>query len=150
MPGIGAATEARIVAALERERGPRAPGLLLPRARAVTEQVAAALGGIPAGDARRWTDESKRLAVVVGSDDPEGMRERFAALPEIVALLDPDTGITADGIPIELVTAPASELGTALVRATGPPEHVAALGALPEAPDEATMYRPTRPAMPAA
>src|SRR6185295_16978769 len=48
VPGIGATTEARILAALERERGPRAPGLLLPRARAVTEQVAAALGGIPA------------------------------------------------------------------------------------------------------
>jgi DNA polymerase (family 10) len=141
VPGIGAATEARIVSALERERGPRAPGLLLPRARAVSEQVAAALGGIPAGDARRWTDEPKRLAVVVASDDPERIRERFAALPEIVALLDPDTGITADGIPLELVTAPASELGAALVRATGPPEHIAALGALPEAPDEETMYR---------
>ena len=64
------------------------------------------------------------------------MRERFAALPEIVALLDPDTGVTADGIPVELVVAPERTLGTALVRATGPAEHVAALGSLPAARDE--------------
>ena len=68
------------------------------------------------------------------SDDPAAARERFAALPEIVALLDADTGITADGIPIELVVAPPDALGTALVRATGPAEHLDALGPLPSRP----------------
>jgi DNA polymerase (family 10) len=82
----------------------------------------------------------RRLSVVVAADDREAVRRRFAALPEIVALLDDDTGITADGVAIELVTAPASELGPALVRATGPPAHVAALGRLPPAASEREVY----------
>jgi DNA polymerase (family 10) len=139
--GIGAHTEARILAALEQEHAARPRGLLLPRARALTDQIATALGGIPAGDARRWMDSSTCLAVVVASDQPSAVGERFAALPEIVALLDPTTGITAEGFPVELVVAPAGELGTALVRATGPAEHLAALGPLPAAADEATLYR---------
>ena len=142
VPGIGAKTAAKILAALEQQRRPRPPrGLLLPRARALTEEIAAALGGIPAGDARRWMDVSTHLAVVVGADDPELVRRRFAALPEIVALLDDTTGITTEGIPVELVVAPAGELGTALVRATGPREHVEALEPLPVARDEAEVYR---------
>ena len=141
VPGIGEKTAAKILAALEQERLPRTRGLLLPRARALTEAIAAALGGIAAGDARRWMDVSTHLAVVVPSDDPGAMRERFAALAEIVALLDPDTGVTADGIPVELVMAPERALGTALVRATGPAEHVAALGPLPAARDEEGVYR---------
>jgi DNA polymerase (family X) len=141
VPGIGEKTAAKILAALEQERLPRTRGLLLPRARALTEAIAAALGGFAAGDARRWMDVSTRLAVVVPSDDPGAMRERFGALPEIVALLDPDTGVTADGIPVELVVTPQRALGTALVRATGPAEHVAALGPLPAARDEEEVYR---------
>ena len=140
VPGIGPKTEARIVMALSNER-PATPRLLLPRARAISESVAAALGGVVAGDARRWLDTPIRLAVVVASDDPAAVRERFTQLPEIVALLDPDTGITAEGAILELVVAPGAQLGTALVRATGPAEHVSALGDLPDAPDEARLYR---------
>jgi DNA polymerase (family 10) len=139
VPGIGPKTEAKILAALTHERG-AVPRLLLPRARELTEGVAAALGGIAAGDARRWLDTPVRLAVVVASGDPAGVRERFAALPEIVALLDPDTGITPEGALCELVVAQPAALGTALVRATGPGDHVAALGNLPEAPDEEGLY----------
>jgi DNA polymerase (family X) len=140
VPGIGPKTEARIVAALAKEHASPQRGVLLPRARALTETIAAAIGGQVAGDARRWVDEPGQLAVVVASDDPAAVRERFAALPEIVALLDPDTGITADGIPIQLVIAPPAALGTALVRATGPASHLDALGPLPEAANEATLY----------
>jgi DNA polymerase (family 10) len=138
VPGIGPKTEAKILAALTHERA-AVPRLLLPRARELTEGVAAALGGIAAGDARRWLDTPVRLAVVVAGD-PACMRERFAALPEIVALLDPDTGITPEGALCELVVAQPAALGTALVRATGPADHVAALGNLPEAPDEEGLY----------
>jgi DNA polymerase (family 10) len=140
VPGIGPKTEARILTALEQEPAPPGRGLLLPRARALTGEIAAALGGHMAGDARRWVDEATRLAVVVASDDPAEARARFAALPEIVALLDADTGVTADGIPIRLVVAPPAALGTALVRATGPAEHLDALGQLPVAADEASLY----------
>jgi DNA polymerase (family 10) len=141
VPGIGEKTAARIVTALDQEHRPRTRGLLLPRARALTEDIAAALGGSPAGDARRWMDISTSLAVVVASDEPGSVQRRFAALPEIVALLDPTTGITSEGVPVELVVAPAGELGTALVGATGPSEHLEALGPLPLARDEASLYR---------
>jgi DNA polymerase (family 10) len=140
VPGIGPKMEARILAALVEERAAPRRGILLPRARALTDAIAVALGGLAAGDARRWVDESTRLAVVVASDDPPAARERFAALPEIVALLDAEIGVTADGIPIELVIAPHDALGTALVRATGPAEHLDALGPLPTAADETSLY----------
>jgi DNA polymerase (family X) len=138
--GIGPKGEARILAALAQERDAAPRALLLPRARALGEQVASALGGIAAGEARRWVDAVRRLAVVVATDDGEAVRSRFAALPEIVALLDADTGITADGVAIDLVTAPAGELGAALVRATGPRAYVAALGPLPAATSERELY----------
>ena len=48
--------------------------------------------------------------------------------------------MTLDGIPVELVVAPPAAFGTALVRATGSAEYVAALGPLPDAPDEEGVY----------
>ena len=60
-----------------------------------------------------------RLAVVVPAERPDEVRARFAALPEIVAMLDAGLGVSLDGIPVELVVAPPERLGTALVRATG-------------------------------
>jgi DNA polymerase (family 10) len=142
VPGIGKTTEARILAALE--RGPvRAPPrpLLIKLARALVEQIASALGGVAAGDPRRWQDASTHLAVVVASDDPERVRERFAALPEIVSVPAPDLGVTVEGVPVELVVAPKQRFGTALVRATGSPDYVASLEPLPEAADEEGVYR---------
>jgi DNA polymerase (family X) len=137
VPGVGPHREAKIVAALERPEPPRRP-VLLPRARALSAQIAAAVDGVPAGDARRWVDAPTRLVVVATG---EHAAERFAALPEIVAMIGDRTGVTIDGIPVELVVASPAELGTALVRGTGPPEHVDALGPLPLAADEAGVYR---------
>src|SRR5262249_11559878 len=61
--------------------------------------------------------------------------------PEIVVVVEADVGITAEGARVELVIAPPDALGTALVHATGSAEYVAALGPLPEAPDEDAVYR---------
>ena len=94
-----------------------------------------------AGDPRRWKETPARLAVVVATDAPHDALKRFASLPEIVALIEPSVGVTVDGTPIELVTTPPSELGTALVRATGSAEYVATLEPLPAAPDEDILYR---------
>jgi len=140
VPGIGPRTEARIREALARERSAAIRPLLLHRGLALGAQLAAELGGIPAGDPRRWCDSASRLAVVVPTTRPEQVRARFAALPEIVALVEPDVGVTLDGIPVELVLARREDLGTALVRATGSLEYVASLGPLPEAPDEEGVY----------
>jgi DNA polymerase (family 10) len=139
VPGIGPKTEARILAALE--RGVQAPlrPLTLARARALVGRIAETLGGVAAGDPRRWKDSSTRLAVVVA--ERAGVRQEFAALPEIVALVGVDTGITVDGTPVELVVAPPETLGTAVVRATGAPGWVEALEPLPAAADEETVFR---------
>ena len=146
VPGIGAKTEALLLEALAREDQPRPrQGLLLNRAGELVDAVATALGGEPAGDVRRWRDSCERLAVVCAAADPEPVLDRFAGLPQIVALLERGDrrarGVTVEGVPVELVVADPDRLGTALVRATGSPAYVAALEPLPDAPDEESVYR---------
>src|SRR5918992_1525146 len=64
VPGIGPKTEARLLDALAREPEPRPrQGLLLNRAWELVGGVAAALGGEPAGDVRRWRGSCEPLAV---------------------------------------------------------------------------------------
>jgi DNA polymerase (family 10) len=139
VPGVGPKLEARVIEALAREHDtPR--GLLLDRARALVGGIADALGGEPAGDPRRWRDACERLAVVCAAADPAPVLARFAALPQIVAVIDSGRGLTVEGVPIDLVVAPPERFGTALVRATGSAEYVAALEPLPAAASEAAVY----------
>jgi DNA polymerase (family X) len=146
VPGIGPKTEARLLEALAREGEPRTrPGLLLNRARELVGGIAGALDGEAAGDVRRWRDSCDQVAVVCAAPDPAPVLARFAALPQIVALVEEDerrvVGVTVEGVPLELVAAEPQRFGTALMRATGSPEYVAALEPLPDAPDEETVYR---------
>jgi DNA polymerase (family 10) len=146
VPGIGPKTEARLLDALAREAEPRpARGLLLPRAWELVGAVATALDGEPAGDPRRWRDSCELLAVVCAAPDPSSALTRFAALPQIVAVVEHSerraVGVTVEGVAIELVAAEPERFGTALVRATGSPAYVAALEPLPDAPDETAVYR---------
>jgi DNA polymerase (family X) len=145
VPGIGPKTEARLLEALAREAGPRPPrGLLLDRARELVGGIANALEGQAAGDARRWRDSCEHLAVVCAAPEPSAKLARFAALPQIVAVVEQEArralGVTVDGVAVELIAAEPQRFGTALVRATGAPAYVAALEPLPDAPDEATLY----------
>jgi DNA polymerase (family 10) len=138
VPGIGVKRETGILAALEREEGPRPRrGLLLNRARALVEPMAEALGGVAAGDPRRWRDLSERLAIV--SSDNNAL-DRFRELPEIVAVVDETVGITVEGVPVELVVASPDRFGTELLRATGSEAYVAALEPLPAGPSEEEVY----------
>ncbi len=173
LPGIGASIEARLrelvetgeiaqLAELRRELAPKTeallsealtgnagsrprPGLLLNRAWEVAGAIAAALGGEVAGDARRWRDHCEWLAVVCAADDPRPVLDRFASLPQIVAVGERSdrraVGVTVGGIPVEAVVAEPERLGTALVRATGSRAYVEALEPLPDAPDEPALYR---------
>ena len=87
--GIGPKTEAQLLEALAREAEPRPRrGLLLNRARELVGAIAAALGGEAAGDVRRWRDSCERLAVVCAAADPAPLLARFAALPQIVAVIE--------------------------------------------------------------
>src|SRR4051794_19409532 len=89
VPGIGPKTEAQLLEALAREGEPRPrQGLLLNRALALVLGAAEALGGEPAGDVRRWRDSCEQLAVVCASADPGDVLDRFAALPQLVALVE--------------------------------------------------------------
>ena len=147
VPGIGPKLEAKIRAALAREpqQTTQMRALLLNRALALTREIAEAIGGVAAGDPRRYRDRCERLAVVASGSDPERTIDRFEAdLPQIVALVERDerraVGVTVEGIAIELLAPPPAAAGTALVRATGSPEYVAALEPLPDAPSEEEVY----------
>jgi len=146
VPGIGPETERKLVAALAREPARVAPRpLLLHRSRPLVEAIAKALGGVAAGDPRRWRDASERLAVVCSSARAAALLDRFEALPQIVTVVERETrralGVTVEGVPVELVVAPPARFGTELVRATGSPEWVAAHEPLPDAPDEEGVFR---------
>jgi DNA polymerase (family 10) len=147
--GIGPKTESRLLEALAREAEPHPHphprrGLLLNRARELLDGVATSLGGEAAGDPRRWRDSCERLVVVCAAADPRGVLAQFAALPQIVAVIEQgerrSVGVTVDGIPVELIAAEPAGHGTALLRATGSSAYVAALEPLPESPDEESVY----------
>ncbi len=145
VPGIGPKIEAQLLETLARDPEAQPPrGLTLPRARELTGRIAAALGGEMAGDPRRWRDSCERLAVVCAAADPAPVLARFAALPQIVALVEQAErralGVTVEGVPVELLAAEPERFGTAVVRATGSADYVAALEPLPDAPDEAAVY----------
>jgi len=145
VPGIGPKTEAKLRAGLERTSKPKPRrGLLLNRAWALAGGVADALGGEVAGDPRRWRDSCEDFAVVVAAADSVPVLDAFAALTEIVSVVEREErralGVTVEGVPVELFVPPPEEAGTALVRATGSAAYVAALGELPAARDEEAVY----------
>ena len=144
VPGIGPSTEKRLLERLEQERTEPRQGLTLNRARDLTEEIAAALGGEVAGDPRRWADASFDLAVVVASDEPEALLEQFDELPAIVTLVEREprraVGVTVEGVPLEVIVAEPDRLGTELLRATGSRSYVEALEPLPSSADERDVY----------
>ena len=145
IPGIGPKIEAQILEALARESEPRPQrGLLINQAWELVGGIAALLEGEVAGDVRRWRDSCERLAVVCAAAEPSPVLARFAALPQIVAMVEQEerraVGLTIEGVPVELIAAEPERFGTALLRATGAPAFVAPLEPLPDAPDEATAF----------
>ena len=144
VPGIGPRTEQRILAALDRDTRQPRRGMLLNRARALLEEIAQALDGEVAGDPRRWADLSFDLRVVCTASGPEPVLDAFEALPTIVSVVERDAqravGVTVEGVPVELVVAEPERFGTELLRATGTPAYVGALGELPDAPAEEEVY----------
>jgi DNA polymerase (family 10) len=144
VPGIGPQTEQRLLAALERERQPQRRGMLLNRARALLEEIAAVLGGEVAGDPRRWADTSFDFVVVCSAARPKAVLDAFTSLPGIVSVVEREgrraLGVTVEGVPVEVVAAEPKRLGTELLRATGTRAYVEGLGELPDAPDEEGVY----------
>ena len=146
--GIGPATERRLVERLAREPTQADRSLHLDRARALVEQIAHALDAEVSGDARRWVAAPHDLVVVAAAERPEPVLERFAALPVVVTVVEQEerraVGVTVEGIPVTLLVPAPACLGTELLRSTGSAAYVAALEPLPEAADEAGVYRTLR------
>jgi DNA polymerase (family 10) len=143
--GIGPQTEQRLLAALEREGNPEpAKGMILSRARALLEEIAAGVDGEVAGDPRRWADVSFAFAVVASASRPGPVLDAFEALPAIVSVLERSerraVGVTVEGVPVELVVAEPARFGTELLAATGTEAYVTGLGELPPGPDEEAVY----------
>ena len=140
-PGIGPATEQKILAGLTRERPRQRRALLLHRARTLAEELARQLDAEIAGEVRRWRETVHELALV--SPAPDALT-RLEASPAVVGIVERHPGraigVTVDGIAVELVAVSPERFGTELVRATGSPAYVASLGELPEAPDEDGVY----------
>ena len=132
--GIGPSTERKILAGLTRNQARARRGLLLHRARALAAAIAEELDGEVAGEVRRWRDVVYELAIVTTT--PPDLRSS----PLLVAVLEPGVAVTVEGIPVEITVTGPHAFGTALVRATGSPEYVASLGALPDAPTEDEVY----------
>jgi DNA polymerase (family 10) len=145
VPGIGPKTEARLLVALDRETDPRPrQGLLLDRATDLVQGIASALGGQAAGDVRRRRDLCEHLSVVCAVHDEADALDRFAALPQIVAMIEREDrralGVTVEGVPVRLLVTAPTRFGTELLRATGTAAYVDALGPLPERPEETAVY----------
>jgi DNA polymerase (family 10) len=143
VPGVGATTERRILAALAEP--PRARrGLTINISGPLTRAIADALAGESAGDPRRYAELSFDLAVVRAADEPEPVLDAFAQLPLIVAVVEREerraVGVTVEGVPVTLVVPEPGRFGTALVRATGSPEYVSSLEPLPDAATEEEVY----------
>jgi DNA polymerase (family X) len=132
--GIGPSTERKILAGLTRDRPQPRRGLTLNRARALAAAIAEELAGVVAGEVRRWRDVVYELAIVT-TTPPDLERS-----PLLVAVLEPGVAVTVEGIPVEITVAEPRSFGTALIRATGSAEYVAALGELPDAPSEEEVY----------
>jgi DNA polymerase (family X) len=141
VPGVGPATEKKILSALARRAPGRRRTLLLNRASALADAIAAELDAVVAGEVRRRCDTVGELMLVARAPDAF---ERLEASATVVAAVEREperaVGVTVEGVPIEVVSPPPRRFGTELLRATGSREYVASLGELPEAPDERRVY----------
>jgi DNA polymerase (family 10) len=142
--GIGAKTEARLLANLDRRTQEQRRAATVDRARGLVGGIAEALGGVMAGDPRRWADECFALRVVVAADEPGDVVEAFARLPSVVAVVErrerSAVGVSVDGTSVELLVPSPEAFGTDLLRATGTTAYVDALGPLPLRGSEEEVY----------
>ena len=121
-----------------------ASGTLLNRAWELVGGIATKLEGEAAGDVRRGATPARRLTVVCAAAErgfgPRALRRAAAGRRAGRAGRSTSAGGHGRGRAVGRRRR-AAHLGTALVRATGSEAYVEALEPLPEAPDEAVVYR---------
>ncbi|MCU0505498.1 MAG: DNA polymerase/3'-5' exonuclease PolX [Chloroflexi bacterium] len=138
--GISAATEQRILDGI-RERESRSRRLLVDRAQALADDLAARLADvpgvrrvIPAGSLRRRRETVGDLDLLVETDDPDAVIARFVGLAGVDRVLGAGhakASVTlVDGPQVDLMAMPPGHAGTYLVHFTGSATHNVALRAI--------------------
>ena len=137
--GFGQKAEENVLAALAAGADGRPkPRVLLSRALAVGEKLAAAIRDHPAairvelaGSARRMTDTVKDLDIVVASSDPADLVAAFCALDAVDDVqASGEAGakvVTHAGLPVDLRIVPSEAFGNLLQHFTGSGKHNEAL-----------------------
>jgi DNA polymerase (family 10) len=142
VPGLGARTADKVLKGIAFVRGTRSFRLGSEAAREA-EAIRAALAALPgvervaiAGDLRRRADVVGELVFVadLGEGPPAGFAGRLETLPGLAVLPGEGNGIevpfrTADGGAGRVLASDRAGFGSALVRATGSPAHLALLEA---------------------
>lgn len=151
LPGLGAKTEAKIVAGLEslkRRTGRLRLGRGLPAARQMANAIAAVLPGHEvaiAGSIRRMEATVADLDLIVAADDQKAAIIQIEELPLVTQTVErrPDLVRLAltNGLLADVVVVPPAQFGSGLIAATGSPAHLAALGVpVPPAATEIAAY----------
>ena len=137
--GFGPKAEENVLTALAAGADGRPqPRILLSKALAIAEGIAAVLRDHPASDrveiagsARRMADTCKDLDIVATATDPRALAEAFSRMPLIAeASVSGDAGargMTHNGIPIDLRIVPPENFGNLLQHFTGSKQHNEAL-----------------------
>jgi DNA polymerase (family 10) len=125
LPGFTEKTEARILREMDL-RAQQRGRMVLRRAADLAADVIAHVGGEVevVGQVRRGLEVIDAIDFLAATDAPEPIAARFAKFRKV------GSGRTAEGVRVELHTAPPREHAVALVRLTGSDAHVAALGEL--------------------
>jgi DNA polymerase (family 10) len=138
--GISAGTEQRILEGI-RQRETRPRRILVDRAQALADDLAARLAGtpgvrrvVPAGSLRRRRETVGDLDLLVETDDADAVIARFVALDGVDRVLGAGhakASITlVDGPQVDLLVMPSGEAGSYLVHFTGSAAHNVALRAI--------------------
>ncbi|MFI5166967.1 MAG: DNA polymerase/3'-5' exonuclease PolX [Thermoanaerobaculales bacterium] len=133
LPGMGAKSEAQIVAGIE-SLGRRSGRIPLGRAYPLAQEIIAALRKVkgvvaaePAGSLRRMRTTIGDIDILVAAEDSAPVMAAFTGLPGVVRVLgkgDTKSSIEfADGVRAQVWVHPPERFGTALVYATGSKDH---------------------------
>ena len=133
LPGIGAATEEKLLRTIDRARRP-AGRLLLPDALLRGEAMAQAIRSVPGvlaveltGSARRRKETVQDLDLCVAADDRAAVASKFVSLPEVIEILvrgDGRASVKLDGgHQADLRVVPDESFGAALHYFTGSQLH---------------------------
>ncbi len=133
LSGMGAKSEAKIlesIAALSRQTGRFPIGRVRPTAEAVLKElmtVEGALEGTLAGSLRRGKTTIGDVDILIASESPAPLMERFVSVPRVARVLgkgDTKSSVETDfGLQMDLRVLKPSQWGTALQYFTGSKEH---------------------------